>query len=172
MIESKDKKVETEPTQTKEPRVPILTKGIGTRISVASKAIGGKRQLANALTISEGQLHRIISGDNQARIETIAEIAAATGFSLEWIAIGKGEQRSGDRTNEPAETYETGLRITPESLANALSAVEKVLKENKLKLSAKKRAKLALLAYEHMKIEQAEEIAKAHLRKLVDLASD
>lgn len=171
MTENKDKKIESELAAADRGRVPILTEGIGTRISAAAKAIGGKRRLADALSISEGQLHRIIGGDNQAKVETIAEIAAATGVSLEWLAIGKGEMIPSDQVQEDHVPF-GALLITPESLANALEAVENALKAKKIKLSARKRAKLALLAYEYMKIEKAEEIANEHLRQLIDVASD
>lgn len=171
MIENKDKKIESEQDVADTGRVPILTLGIGTRITDAAKLVGGKRALSKLINISEQQLHRIIGKGSQAKIETIAEIAAATGVSLEWLAIGKGQMIPSDQVRDDRAPY-GALLITPESLASALEAVENALKAKKVKLSAKKRAKLALLAYEYMKIEKAEEIANEHLRKLIDVASD
>lgn len=69
---------------------PLLTHGMGTRISEASRLVGGKKKLSELISLSEPQLHRIISGKNQPKAETVAEIAKVTGVSLAWLITGEG----------------------------------------------------------------------------------
>lgn len=72
--------------------VPILTSGIGTRILEIAESVGGNRVLANKAGVSESQFYRIVSEESQARVETIAKIADATGYSLRWLITGAGEK--------------------------------------------------------------------------------
>ena len=88
-------------------RVPFLTKGIGSRINKLSRMVGGKKKLAEMAGLSESQLHRIISGESQAKIEPLAAMARGAGVLLDWLAFGDGpmrrdEQRSDDRQERPA----------------------------------------------------------------------
>jgi len=80
---------EKEHVEKKRNSVPFLTSGIGTRINDICGKVGGKKRLAEMIGISESQLHRIISGESQPRIETVALIAEAAGVSLDSLAIGK-----------------------------------------------------------------------------------
>ncbi|MDT8428526.1 MAG: helix-turn-helix transcriptional regulator [Pseudomonadales bacterium] len=89
-----NKKTESELNVDSSNSVPILTHGIGTRINaITSQINGGKRQLAKQIGLSEAQLHRIIAGQSQTRIETIVSIAKVAGVSIEWLATGEGPMR-------------------------------------------------------------------------------
>jgi DNA-binding transcriptional regulator YdaS (Cro superfamily) len=69
----------------------FLSDGIGQRITASAVLVGGKRKLAKMLSISETQLHRIISGSSHTKVEVAAEISKATGVSLNWLITGEGE---------------------------------------------------------------------------------
>ena len=68
---------------------PVLTEGIGKRISEVSGWMGGKKGLADLVGLSEAQMHRIISGGSQPKAETAAAIAKQSGVSLEWLLTGR-----------------------------------------------------------------------------------
>ena len=70
-----------------------FTDGVGTRINEAAKIAGGKKKLAEMAGLSESQLHRIVSGESQAKVEPLAAIARGLGISLEWLATGEGPMR-------------------------------------------------------------------------------
>lgn len=67
--------------------VPV---GLGTRISEAAQAIGGQKRLSELSGISESQLYRYINGTGQPTTSRLVSIAEATGFSIGWLATGKG----------------------------------------------------------------------------------
>lgn len=81
-------------------KVPFLIKDIGTRINEVSAILGGKKELAKVAGLSESQLHRIVSGESQPRLEPIAAMARAANVSLTWLATGEGPMRLGDETKE------------------------------------------------------------------------
>lgn len=88
--------------------VPLLTAGIGTRISEISPRVGGKKELAKMAGLSESQLHRIVSGDSAAKIENIVAIAKAANVSLLWLATGEGamgDDQAGSETSELEEEF-------------------------------------------------------------------
>lgn len=79
----------SEPRDENRNSVPILTAGIGTRIKECAGDVGGARRLAEVIGLSEAQIHRIFTGKNQPKAETIAAISKATGRTLEWLVFGK-----------------------------------------------------------------------------------
>lgn len=83
-------------TKKKRNTVPILTDGIGTRISELSKYGKSKKELAEMAGLSESQLHRIISGESQAKVETIAAIVNGTGCSYDWLMVGEQHKYPSD----------------------------------------------------------------------------
>lgn len=92
MTDKKEQNGETELSMEDDKLVPISDSEIGTRISAASASVNGKRNLANMITMSESQLHRVIGG-SAVKAADLAEIAEATGFSLLWLATGQGPQK-------------------------------------------------------------------------------
>jgi len=70
--------------------VPILTRGIGTRISAISDRFPDKKTLAQAAGLSESQLYRMMGEHNAPKLAPIAAIAKSAGVSLEWLATGEG----------------------------------------------------------------------------------
>ena len=54
--------------------------------------------------LSESQLHRIVAGESQPKLEPIVAIARAANISLDWLATGEGPMRSGE-INESAADY-------------------------------------------------------------------
>ncbi|WP_417595041.1 XRE family transcriptional regulator [Oceanospirillum sp.] len=94
--------------------VPLLTAGIGTRISEVSPRVGGKKELAKMAGLSESQLHRIVSGDSVAKIETIVAIAKAANVSLQWLATGEGRMVLGDdQAGSEASELEEEFALVP-----------------------------------------------------------
>lgn len=96
-----------------ENHVPFLIKDIGTRINEVSAIIGGKKEVAKVAGLSESQLHRIVAGDSQPKLEPIVAIARAANISLEWLATGEGPMRPGEvgegRANYSVEMGEFAL---------------------------------------------------------------
>ena len=94
---------------TKKDRNPasILTSGMGERITTLSKMVSGKKELAAIAGLSESQLHRIVSGKSQAKIENIAAMASGARVSLEWLATGNGTMRPEDCESEGRMTKES-----------------------------------------------------------------
>lgn len=74
----------------KENTVPFHTEDIGTRINEISTIVGGKKKLSKLIGISEAQLHRIVSGESQPRLEPIIAMAKEANVSLSWLATGEG----------------------------------------------------------------------------------
>ncbi len=91
----------------KENTVPFHTEDIGTRINEISTIVGGKKKLSKLIGISEAQLHRIVSGESQPRLEPIIAMAKEANVSLAWLATGEGPMRlTGiNQVNETAATY-------------------------------------------------------------------
>lgn len=172
MTDKKDESRESELENGIGTAVPILTNGIGTRISEAAQAVGGKRGLAELISLSEAQLHRVIAGTSQAKVEAIAEIAAATGYSIEWLATGGGPRRKGGALQAPdiqegAAPYKTSTYITPDALAVALESVERAAAHTGVTLDVRQRARLALLIHDYALAEAGEGDGKGFAEKLL-----
>ncbi len=85
----KQNKPKSKLNKKKQDSASVVTSEMGARITALSKTVGGKRELAGIAGLSESQLHRIVSGRSQAKIENIAAMAVETGVSLDWLATGK-----------------------------------------------------------------------------------
>lgn len=64
--------------------------GLGNRISKIAELTGGKKNLANAIGISESQLYRYIAGDSQPTVEPLAAMAKIANVHLDWLVFGEG----------------------------------------------------------------------------------
>jgi transcriptional regulator with XRE-family HTH domain len=64
--------------------------GLGDRISKIADIMGGKKNLAKAIGISESQLYRYIAGDSQPTVEPLAAIARCGQVHLDWLVLGEG----------------------------------------------------------------------------------
>lgn len=148
--------------------VPFLTKGIGTRITEASVSVGGKRELSKLIDISEPQLHRIISGESQAKVETIAQIAAAAGVSLAWLVAGE-EGEPGRDVQEARAPYAAAAPLHIGHLTDSIMVVEELLEEKRLYLQPPKKAQLVAIIYEELLKEEGD-IKKERVLNLVKLA--
>ena len=64
--------------------------GLGSRIAKIADLVGGKKNLAHTIGISESQLYRYISGDSQPTVEPLAAIAKCGEVHLDWLVLGDG----------------------------------------------------------------------------------
>lgn len=132
------KNKESEHTERIGTDVPIITNGIGTRISALSKLVGGMARLAELSGLSQSQMRRIIAESSQAKIETIAAIARETGVSIVWLAFGEGEMR-GKSAVESAATRDHSGDVADNKTADAhaeyrVRAVGQSVRESRLML--------------------------------------
>ncbi len=67
-----------------------FSKRLGNRISEISKLVGGKKNLANMVGMSESQIYRCINGSSTTTIEPLVTMAKATKTSIVWLATGEG----------------------------------------------------------------------------------
>ncbi len=131
-----------------------LTSGIGARILEAVDIVGGKKELSRKANISASQLYRIISEDNQAKIETIAAIAQAADISIEWLATGQSEkstlraalEKDGDQHEikdmshhrhqvaEPKADYQASKVLVDQSFIDGLLARQAQLMDKQIQL--------------------------------------
>lgn len=62
------------------------------RLEEIARAVGGKRELAKAVNLSEAQLYRYLSGDSQPTLNVLINLAVAGNVNLDWLATGKGSK--------------------------------------------------------------------------------
>lgn len=86
-------------------QVPTCSSELGTRISEASRLVGGKKALAQMTSLSESQLYRYINGSSSPTIEPLVAIARATGVSIAWLVMGEGPMRQ-DELGAPEQRRE------------------------------------------------------------------
>jgi transcriptional regulator with XRE-family HTH domain len=98
--------------------VPILTHGIGTRINAIAGKVGGKVALAKSAGLSESQLHRIVAGESQPKIEAVAAMAKAAGVSVGWLATGESPM-----TDQALDVLEELVREVEERLLYARATI-------------------------------------------------
>lgn len=112
--------------------VPILEPGIGTRIKAAADAVGSRVDAARAAGISDDMLYRYIREDSLPGFEAIVGLARAAGFSIEWMASGRGPQeQAGVGIQEQAEEYVTNWQKVPpmERARRASAELQEVIDE-------------------------------------------
>ncbi len=141
------------------------TSGIGERINEISRRVGGKKRLAEMAGLSESQLHRITSGESQAKIENIAAMAINCGVSIDWLATGREfDGLSGQRGSEGAAKFHSFHAL----LKDVLIAVEKFLGEHTLPMEPEKKAEMILLLYDYSQAKgKVDDAAVARLMRLV-----
>lgn len=102
--------------------------GIGSRISEVSSLVGGNRVVAEMGNISESQLYRIISGESQAKVETIALIAKGANISLSWLATGEGSKtpQSADSVSDTPSSYEASDERSQKAPEYGMEPVEQI----------------------------------------------
>jgi transcriptional regulator with XRE-family HTH domain len=85
-------------------RFPPLP-GLGYRIAKIADLVGGKKNLAKAIGISESQLYRYISGDSHPTVEPLAAIARCGSVRLDWLVLGEGPTGILGEINDPEAAY-------------------------------------------------------------------
>lgn len=139
------------------------TSGIGDRINEISRRAGGKRRLAEMAGLSESQLHRITSGESQAKIENVAAMAINCGVSIDWLATGRGAAGT-QGVAEHAALYQGASAL----LRDVLIAVEKILEEHALPMAPEKKAEMILLLYDFSQAKgKVDDAAVGRLLRLV-----
>ncbi len=142
-----------------------FTAGIGGRINEISRLAGGKKKLARAAGLSESQLHRIISGESQAKIENIAAMAVHCGVTIDWLATGgmPGVASAGGKTGVSMRTDGTLMR-------DVLTAVEEYLEAHGLKVLPSKKAEAIVLLYDYSRVKGC--LAQDAMERLLRLAAE
>lgn len=177
MTDKKGFKRESERGKPNQNSVPIRTSGIGTRIREASSTVGGIKALSQMIRLSEAQLHRVVSGKNQPKVEDVAEIADVTGYSLAWLATG---DVSCERTREAGAHYDvnraaerTGaadISFDLDLLENVVVQIRRALSSRGVTLRPEVEGRLVRVAYSHMAA-HPEDSAETTLTNLIDLAA-
>jgi len=154
---------------------PILTSGIGGRITAIADRVGGKKELARSVGLSESQLHRIIAGESQAKIEIIALIARIGGVTIDWLATGKGPMRLEDAP-QPAPGAKEGCarQITLDIVQQVVEMVEQEIarRGGKRMIPAAKAmlVRQAIDIYLMLPREKLETELPRHIKNLLDIA--
>lgn len=86
--------------------VPILSDGIGTRISDVASMYESRKQAAEAAGVALSSLQRWIAEDGVPAFDSVARLAAGQSISLDWLATGRG-QKSTERSTPLAPVDET-----------------------------------------------------------------
>lgn len=121
---------------------------LGRRIRQTAERIGTQAQAAAAAGISLSQLKRYISGESEAAVGAIGELAKAAGVSLHWLVYGE---------NSPDMNPSKALQAVDEELLTAcLEGVEEHLEERGLYLPPAKKALLCKELYAMVLEEQRE----------------
>lgn len=100
----------TERAKDSEKAGPILAPGIGTRIKTVSEKIGTRAKAALTAGVSDDMLYRYIREESPPSFKAMAGLAAASGYSLDWMATGKGPMMSDQRDGD-AHTYDLGVEF-------------------------------------------------------------
>lgn len=77
--------------------------------------LSSRRQLAEALGVSEGRISQILNGDGNVRVSTLARLLKASGFDLDLDLVGRpqrGRRTRRRRAEEPPTTYVTMKTVT------------------------------------------------------------
>lgn len=72
-------------------------KALATRIRIAAEACGTRRDAAMAAGLSLSQLSLCALGHCAPSLVPMARLAAASGYTLDWIATGHGPSRHSDK---------------------------------------------------------------------------
>lgn len=111
--------------QTSSDLVPSYLKELGTRISVVARALGDRKSAALTAGISSDSLQRYIRGEVQPPFEALAKLCLATGYSIDWLATGLGQEKSIDRAvnakqvNEITKNYSLTASINQSPIGDA-----------------------------------------------------
>lgn len=154
--------IKSEPHGENRNAVPILTPGIGTRISAASERIGTRKKAAAAARVSTDSLQRYIREDVEPTFSAIAGLARASGVNFEWLAFAEGPMLKGDSVQIAPLDHEL-MRIVIEELEKSLIDVNGYLEPEK-------KAELIVLLYEEAR-EQEGKVERSRIMKLIRLAS-
>lgn len=160
-------KAQTDLKKENGPERPILPNGIGHFTERLSSLIGKDsiRGFARKCFISEGALRSYLSGNSEPGMTALISIAKATGVNIEWLATGKGPMRSGNPEKDMADSecelckggpQGPGHLLEPQKddqyveldiLGFILTAIEKVLEKQNVKITPEHKADIILLAY-------------------------
>ncbi len=99
-------------TQEKQDLLQALA-GLGDRISKIADLVGGKKNLARAIGISESQLYRYIGGDSQPTVEPLAAIARSGQVHLDWLVLGEGPTGISSEINDLQGLYSSRQEYIP-----------------------------------------------------------
>lgn len=92
--------------------VSASTIELGTRISEAASKVGGKKNLAHMIGISESQLYRYINGSSSPTIEPLVAISKVADLPISWLIEGKkGQTEKREETVKNTPNYQDTRKI-------------------------------------------------------------
>ena len=103
---------------------PILTVGIGRRISAVADALGTRRNAANVAGVSVDSLQRYIRDDNMPPFDVAARLCMTAGVRMDWLATEQGPMLASEAA--PFMSSQ-GVRLDEGTLAQAIGLVQGLL---------------------------------------------
>lgn len=86
-------------------RHPDDPDGFALRLRQVVDSYGSTSSLARVIDRSEGALRKWLRGESEPGVSDVRAICLATGTSVEWLVMGKGEPRTGLMVREPHTPY-------------------------------------------------------------------
>lgn len=93
---------------------------IGDRVKEAAKVVGGLNSLAKTIGIPRRTLGDQISGKFKVKLPLVMDVAAATGFSANWLMTGEGEMFA-----DPSKAPPPTVQVDPDVLAKLHNATRR-----------------------------------------------
>lgn len=149
------------PKQEEKQHMPLVD-----RLRQCAEIAGSGDELARRAGIPRRTLEYYLAGESDPKAKRLTAIVEATGVNGHWLLTGYGPVLAIDTQFSTAVPGLDAAR-----LGVALSEVENALAATQSDVSAERRAKIALLVYEHLERGKTLEEASAFARQLVELAS-
>ncbi|WP_162787910.1 helix-turn-helix domain-containing protein [Chromobacterium haemolyticum] len=128
--------------------VSFLQPGLGRRIDIACKKIGGRSEAAAAAGVSEVMLRTYIREDSSPRFDAMVNLAGAAGVDLVWLATGEG---SDDQESVTAAEAKSAEEDSAGMIKLSVQALEEWLLEENLELDPERKAEVVVVLYRYLR---------------------
>ena len=123
--------------------------------------VGGQKELERVSQVDQTTISAWLKQVKNPKFQTVKKIADSTGFSAEWLYLGRGSRRQEQGPQVSLEAGSLDLELLAEVIEHVESAL--TMRRQEYRLKPRDKAKVVALAYDFYRTTNTGEVRRAKI---------
>jgi transcriptional regulator with XRE-family HTH domain len=123
--------------------------------------VGGQKELERLSGVDQTTISAWLKRAKNPKFQTVKKIADATGYSAEWLYLGKGSQRSEEEPSAVSATPPLDIELLAQIIEHVESAL--TLRGHQYQMKPRDKARVVAIAYDFYRQAGTGEIRRAKI---------